>query len=123
MNAPPLEVVGTQFVQFYYQTFDADRSKLQPLYQEHSKMTFEGVALAGVQNIVTHLKSLPFRRVQHRITSCDVQPSGGERALLVFVTGDMMVDDAQPVKFTQAFHLIPTPQNQYWVHNDIFRVG
>lgn len=46
--------------------------------------------LQGANNIVQKLSSLPFQKVQHHISSTDVQPSmsGG---IMVFVTGQLLV--------------------------------
>ena len=54
--------------------------------------------------------------------SVDAQPSGN--GILVFVNGDLKVDDnANVLKFAQVFQLIPTDQSlgNFWIFNDVFR--
>lgn len=45
-----------QFVEFYYQTFDADRSKLKDLYRPESMLTFESSSVQGDAAIVEKLQ-------------------------------------------------------------------
>lgn len=117
--------VGAAFVKHYYTLFDSDRSKLAPLYREGSMLSFEGEGFQGANNIVAKLTSLKFQRVNHNITTLDVQPSGAN-SLIIVVCGDLKVDDTpNPLKFSQTFHLIPTDPNMqdFWVHNDLFRLN
>ena len=44
-----------QFVEFYYKTFDANRSQLASLYGPDSMLTFEAAPLSGAANIVQKL--------------------------------------------------------------------
>ncbi|KAJ7674396.1 hypothetical protein B0H17DRAFT_1081888 [Mycena rosella] len=120
-----INTIASQFVDYYYQTFDADRSGLAQLYRETSMLTFEGAQIAGTAAIVEKLTSLPFQKVQHKVTTKDAQPSSGSVAsVLVSVTGMLVVDDSPlPLQFSQVFHLIPEDGNRYYVFNDIFRLN
>jgi len=122
--AANIEAVASQFVDYYYQTFDSDRKNLAALYRESSMLTFEGDPITGAAKIVEKLASLPFQKVQHKITTKDAQPSSGTVAsLLVTVTGMLVVDDSpNPLQFSQIFHLIPEG-GSYFVFNDIFRLN
>ncbi|KAI8875697.1 nuclear transport factor 2 [Backusella circina FSU 941] len=115
--------VAKAFTDFYYQTFDATRQQLTPLYREQSMLTFEGQQFVGASNIVEKLVSLPFQKVQHRVSTTDAQPGApGSGAIIVAVTGALLIDEEQnPQMFSQTFHLIPE-NNSYWVYNDIFRL-
>ncbi|KAF7353686.1 Nuclear transport factor 2 [Mycena venus] len=134
-----IDAVSRQFVDFYYQTFDTDRNGLAPLYRNTSMLTFEGTQTMGGAAIVEKLarfpliapdelirraQSLPFQKVQHKVTTKDAQPSSQEVAsLLVSVTGLLVVDDSpNPLQFSQIFHLIPEG-GSYYVFNDIFRLN
>lgn len=73
-------------------------------------------------------QSLPFQKVQHQVVTIDSQPTTAvsPNGILVSVSGNLLIDDGQnPMKFAQTFHLLPdsTSPNQYWVHNDIFRLN
>ncbi|KAI8805147.1 nuclear transport factor 2 [Cladochytrium replicatum] len=117
--------VATEFTKYYYGLFDTDRKQLQPLYRDFSMLTFEGASILGTAGILEKLVSLPFERVQHKIDTLDVQPSNPQvpNALLVFVTGQLLVDqEANPLKFTQTFQLIPEG-NSFFIYNDIFRLN
>ncbi|KAF7731630.1 Nuclear transport factor 2 [Apophysomyces ossiformis] len=117
--------IAKQFVDYYYATFDADRSQLGPLYRDHSWLTFEGAdPIGGAARIVEKLTSLPFGKVVHKVTTMDAQPSNPSVAsILVTVTGALVVDDSpNPIMFSQTFHLIPEGSS-YYVLNDIFRLN
>mmetsp|Transcript_102905 Transcript_102905/g.286604 ORF Transcript_102905/g.286604 Transcript_102905/m.286604 type:complete len:125 (+) Transcript_102905:94-468(+) len=116
--------VGEQFVQHYYQTFDTNRANLGPLYGDVSMMTFEGEQFQGSGAIVGKLQSLPFQKVQHQIVKADCQPSPGNNGVVIFVTGNLLVDDNQnPLKFAQVFQLIQNPSGGYFCQNDMFRLN
>ncbi|ORY93531.1 hypothetical protein BCR43DRAFT_497101 [Syncephalastrum racemosum] len=116
--------VSAAFIQFYYQTFDSDRKALAGLYRPQSMLTFEGQQFVGAENITEKLVSLPFQKVQHRISTQDAQPGDPSNGMiLVSVTGALVVDDEQnPTMFSQTFQLVPEG-NSYWVYNDIFRLN
>ncbi|KAH9979775.1 putative nuclear transport factor 2 [Russula vinacea] len=115
--------VAQQFTNFYYSTFDSNRANLAPLYRDSSMLTFEGAPFQGAANIVEKLTSLPFQKVQHKVTTRDAQPSTAPTSLIVSVTGLLLVDDNQnPLQFSQVFHLIQDG-GSYYVHNDIFRLN
>ncbi|CAL0333102.1 unnamed protein product [Lupinus luteus] len=118
------DALAKAFVEHYYTTFDTNRAALANLYQEASMLTFEGQKIQGAQNIVAKLTSLPFQQCLHKITTVDCQPSGVNAAMLVFVSGNLQLAGEQhALKFSQMFHLIPTPQGSYYVNNDVFRLN
>ncbi|ERN09857.1 hypothetical protein AMTRI_Chr06g193990 [Amborella trichopoda] len=118
------DVVARAFVEHYYSTFDTNRAGLASLYQDNSMLTFEGQKVQGAQNIVTKLTSLPFQQCQHSITTIDSQPSVHPNSIIVFVSGNLQLAGEQhALKFSQMFHLLQTPQNSYYVLNDIFRLN
>ncbi|KAJ7178652.1 hypothetical protein C8R43DRAFT_974122 [Mycena crocata] len=122
--AANIDAVAGQFIDYYYQTFDSDRAGLAALYRDTSMLSFEGAQIAGAAAIVEKLVTLPFQKVQHKVTTKDAQPSSGTVAsLLVSVTGMLVVDDSpNPLQFSQVFHLIPEGES-YFVFNDIFRLN
>ncbi|KAF4655404.1 Nuclear transport factor 2 [Perkinsus olseni] len=121
---PQFQSIGEQFVQHYYGTFDANRSNLTPLYGDTSMLTFEGEQFQGATNIVQKLVSLPFLKVQHQVIKADCQPNPSNNGVVVFVTGNLMVDDNQnPLKFGQVFHLAPSPSGGIYCLNDMFRLN
>ncbi|KAF7129490.1 hypothetical protein RHSIM_Rhsim10G0005500 [Rhododendron simsii] len=116
--------VAKAFVEHYYSTFDTNRQGLGNLYQDGSMLSFEGQQFQGAQNIAAKLASLPFQQCQHSITTVDCQPSGPAGGMLVFVSGNLQLAGEQhALKFSQMFHLMPTPQGSFYVQNDIFRLN
>ncbi|KAK5939991.1 Nuclear transport factor 2 [Knufia obscura] len=114
--------IAQQFVDFYYKTFDADRTQLVALYKQTSMLTFEKEPFQGAQNIVEKLTNLPFQKVQHRVDTMDAQPSSQEGGIQVLVTGALMVDDQpQPMSYVQTFTILPA-DGSYYVFNDMFRL-
>ncbi|CAB4375263.1 NTF2-like protein [Rhizophagus irregularis] len=117
-----LNTLASQFVQYYYQVFQSDRSNLKPLYRDDSMLTFEGAPFKGVNDIIGKLTSLPFQQVAHRIATLDAQPSINN-GIIVMVTGELLIDqETNATRFSQAFQLIPDSGN-YWVLNDVFRLN
>ena len=75
------------------------------------------VSLLFVQN-------LPIKSIEHDSKTIDVQPSGCG-GLMIFVTGDMMLDKIKnPVKYSHSLHIVPieASTSNFWIHNDMFRV-
>ncbi|KAI0045077.1 nuclear transport factor 2 [Auriscalpium vulgare] len=119
-----INAIAKQFTDFYYTTFDTARANLSSLYRDSSMLSFEGSQIQGVAAINEKLTSLPFERVEHKVTTLDAQPSSlGVASLIVSVTGLLLVDDSQnPLQFSQVFQLIPDG-GSYYVFNDIFRLN
>ncbi|PON54977.1 Nuclear transport factor 2, eukaryote [Trema orientale] len=118
------DAVAKAFVEHYYSTFDANRANLAGLYQDASMLTFEGQKIQGTRQIVAKLTSLPFEQCKHIISTVDSQPSGPAGGMLVFVSGNLQLAGEQhALKFSQMFHLMPTPQGSFYVYNDIFRLN
>ncbi|KAJ2425906.1 Nuclear transport factor 2 [Coemansia sp. RSA 2531] len=124
--------IAKQFVDYYYQTFDSDRSSLAPLYRDMSMMSWEGTQMQGAKNIVEklvvssgapHSHSLPFTRVAHKVTTIDTQPSlPNVNAVVIAVTGQLLVDDeTKPQQYTQLFQLVE--DGGFFIYNDIFRLN
>lgn len=78
-------------------------------------LTFENSQTQGTQAIVTKLQELPFKKVAHRISTLDAQPSspsGG--GVLVMVTGELLIDEEQnSQRYSQVFHLMPDAGSFY----------
>ncbi|EAU88089.1 nuclear transport factor 2 [Coprinopsis cinerea okayama7 len=119
-----INAIAKQFTEFYYTTFDTNRSNLLSLYRDSSMLSWEGAPIQGAQNIVEKITSLPFQKVQHKVTTLDAQPSSPTQAsILVSVTGLLLVDDSpNPLNYSQVFQLIPDG-GSYYVFNDIFRLN
>jgi len=117
-----IDEVGKAFVTHYYTAFDSDRSKLTTLYQNASRLHFEGREFVGPKEISEKLQNLPFQKVAHSIKSMDCQPSGCG-GIIVHIVGELKVDDeANTLKFSQVFHLMPS-DSSFWVVNDMFRLN
>ncbi|KAK9470635.1 uncharacterized protein V1510DRAFT_422594 [Dipodascopsis tothii] len=118
------QALAEEFTRFYYQQFDSDRSQLGNLYRGHSMLTFETSQLQGAADIIEKLVSLPFQKVQHRISTLDAQPSSPSMgSVIVMVTGELLVDEEENAqRYSQVFHLIPEG-GSYYVLNDVFRLN
>ncbi|PIN13760.1 Nuclear transport factor 2 [Handroanthus impetiginosus] len=119
-----IEMVGRAFVDHYYHLFDHDRSALGSLYQPSSMLSFEGQKILGVEDISAKFKQLPFDQCLHVISTVDLQPSAVAGGIVVFVSGSLQLQgEDHPLRFSEAFHLIPTGQGSYFLQNDIFRLN
>eukprot|EP00933_Yihiella_yeosuensis_P057415 TRINITY_DN57226_c0_g1_i1.p1 TRINITY_DN57226_c0_g1~~TRINITY_DN57226_c0_g1_i1.p1 ORF type:complete len:134 (-),score=22.45 TRINITY_DN57226_c0_g1_i1:91-471(-) len=120
------KAIAEAFYKHYYNLFDSGKqgiAQLQSLYKDASMLSFEETNIMGAANIVNHLGNLPFQKVTHVVNSVSVQPSGVPGALLVFVQGELKIDNEEhPMKFSQVWHLLPE-NGSFWVHNDIFRLN
>ncbi|CAF9943583.1 MAG: Nuclear transport factor 2 [Alectoria fallacina] len=86
-------------------------------------LTFETSAIQGVAGIIEKLKSLPFEKVAHKVSTLDAQPSNESGGILVMVTGALLVDEEQrAMNYTQVFQLLPDGSGSYFVFNDAFRL-
>ncbi len=55
-------------------------------------LTFESSQIQGTAAIVAKLTELPFKKVAHRISTLDAQPSSQDSGgVLVMVTGELLV--------------------------------
>ncbi|RAL63773.1 hypothetical protein DID88_003418 [Monilinia fructigena] len=109
--------------EFYYNQFDADRTQLATLYRENSMLTFESASVLGAGAIVEKLKSLPFEKVKHQVSTLDAQPSGEHGGILILITGALLVDEEQrPMNYSQAFQLLPDGAGSYFIFNDVFKL-
>eukprot|EP00475_Leptophrys_vorax_P041361 TRINITY_DN77945_c0_g1_i1.p1 TRINITY_DN77945_c0_g1~~TRINITY_DN77945_c0_g1_i1.p1 ORF type:complete len:124 (-),score=13.78 TRINITY_DN77945_c0_g1_i1:110-481(-) len=118
------DALAKAFVQHYYTTFDTNRNNLVALYQDGSMLTFEGEKFMGAQNIQAKISGLPFQSCTHIVATVDCQPSGPTGGVVVFVSGSLKLGDQEhPLKFSQMFHLMPTPAGSFYVLNDIFRLN
>ena len=112
--------LAKNFVQQYYNAFDSNRQTVAQLYQAGSHLSFEGENADGQMPIVQKVSALQLPPgAKHVVATVDAQPSGaGSNAVIVLVTGQYVGQLYQEV-----FHLVPTPQSSYYIHNHIFRVG
>jgi len=118
-----IDALAKQFSDFYYNTFDSDRTLLTNLYRPQSLLTFEASKYEGAQNITEKLVSLPFQKVAHRVSTLDAQPNGMGNGAIVMVTGELLIDEeTNPQRFSQVFHLAQDGDS-FFVLNDIFRLN
>ncbi|XP_042504614.1 nuclear transport factor 2B-like [Macadamia integrifolia] len=119
-----VELVGKAFVDHYYQLFDTNRANLPSLYHPTSMLSFEGQKIQGVEEIARKLTQLPFDHCLHTISTIDSQPSSLPGGIIVFVSGNLQLQgEEHHLRFSQMFHLVPTPEGSFVVQNDIFRLN
>ncbi|KAL2266124.1 hypothetical protein VTJ83DRAFT_5476 [Remersonia thermophila] len=115
--------IANQFVAHYYTTFDTNRAGLVGLYRDRSVLTFEMDQITGLSNIGEKLTSLPFQKTQHRTSSVEAQSVAGGSAILILVTGQLLVDEEHnALSFAQSFVLAQDAGGQWYVANDLFKL-
>ncbi|CAG7976459.1 unnamed protein product [Penicillium salamii] len=102
----------------YLQKFDTDSCVFTK--RDHSMLTFETSSIQGAKGIVEKLSSLPFKKVEHKVSSLDAQPSDSG-AIVILLTGTLLIDEESAMNYTQLFELFPE-NGSYFVLNDIFRL-
>ncbi|KAG8217244.1 hypothetical protein J3R82DRAFT_5333 [Butyriboletus roseoflavus] len=86
-------------------------------------LTFEQAQILGAPAIVEKLTSLPFTKVRHNVSTIDAQPSVSRGAIIVSVTGYLLVDDEpNPLSFSQVFQLVNEGTTYYVAYQDDRRV-
>ena len=96
---------GEAFAGAYYRAFDGARASLLAQYREASQLTFEDQAAAGLAQIADRLQKMPAGKTTPE--TLDVVPVG-TTSLLLLVTGNLVIaGEANPLKFVQAFNLMP----------------
>merc|ERR1712002_374047 len=120
--------MGKAFVGFYYPAFAENRtatSQLANVYTDQSCMSFEGAQFQGKAAIMENLGSLPFKKVNHQITTMDAQPIIGvddNQAVALMVTGQLKTDEDPPHSFHHTFMLRPAG-GAFVVSNEVFRLA
>lgn len=84
-------------------------------------LTWEGNQVQGGAQIIAKVKS--FGKISHMVKSVDVQPSVGPNAIIIFVTGSVSIDGNNPLHFCEIFQLVSGGNNQYAIHNCLFRLN
>ncbi len=72
------------------------------LFSDQSMLTFEGEQFMGQQQIYNKLSS--FGKVSHKIQTLDIQPTTSN-GILAFASGELQIDEGNPMMFTEMFHL------------------
>jgi hypothetical protein len=84
--------------------------------------TFEGQQFQGADKIIEKLQQLG--PVSHQVKSTDVQPSTSGNAIVIFTTGAVTIGEGgNPLHFSEFFQLVSLGPNQYYVHNQVFRLN
>lgn len=52
-----------------------------------------------------------------------MQIGASDNTLLIFVTGQLMIESNPPLNFSQVFQLVASGPGNYYVHNELFRVS
>ncbi|KAK8821723.1 nuclear transport factor 2 [Blastocystis sp. ATCC 50177/Nand II] len=112
--------LGKSFITYFYQSYDGDRTALQGIYQDCSMLTFEGQEYLGTQAIMTKIAGIG-ARFAHNIQSMDIQPTS-DGSIMIVCTGEIKIDDNNPMLFMETFIIRDAGGNSYYVHNDIFRL-
>merc|ERR1711990_1309716 len=75
--------------------------------------------------VLEKLKSLPFKKVAHQVTTMDAQPIIGvdnNQAVALMVTGQLKADEDPPHSFHHTFMLRPAG-GAFVVSNEVFRLA
>ncbi|KAI8073834.1 hypothetical protein BC940DRAFT_289326 [Gongronella butleri] len=117
-----------QFVQFFYNNYDSQRSSLGSLYRDGSAILWNGNAFSGAQQYSEFLGRLPAS--QHELDVYDCQPlaaltnAQGVTGILITVSGTVKYGDHPAKKnFSQTFILAPddVQVGNYYVQSENFR--
>ncbi len=116
------EEISKQFLTQYYTTIMENRDNLINFYNNHSVMTYGGQLFTGLKEIKQKIESFSFKKIQYQIDHQDVQPGPVEGSFLIFVAGNLRMDETEAFKFSQVFNICPNGQGGLYCHNDIFTI-
>lgn len=122
MSSP--EEIAAAFVSHYYTTFTGNRPNLASLYTAQSTLTFEGQQMQGPELIVQKMTGLGNVQFDVAKLTKDVQLGATPSTMLIFITGQLIIDQNPPMQFSQVFQLVAagTGSSQLYIHNEIFRL-
>mmetsp|Transcript_9766 Transcript_9766/g.13445 ORF Transcript_9766/g.13445 Transcript_9766/m.13445 type:complete len:274 (+) Transcript_9766:83-904(+) len=117
--------VGQQFLGQFYEVYDKNHHQLAGIYTDESLMRYNGDPLKGKSHIMCKLikgqtdkleeqgkkfdyKSVSWTKVTHKLETQDFHPSGSKQCqyILSQVTGWLIPDKDQPIKFGEVFLLM-----------------
>jgi len=124
MSRPQYELIGEQFLRFYYAALDGDRNQLSSLYKDNSMLTVERNNVQGTALIMEKLLSYP--RMQHKVTSAQFQPLVINSSILILVNGELKQEGQEhELKFSQVFSLAAADAQgtNFYITNDMFSLN
>lgn len=114
--------ISKEFLTQYYTTIMQNRNQLINFYNDNSVMTYGGQTFRGIKEISEKIESFGFQKITYSIDHQDVQPGPIQGSFLIFVSGGLVMDDADQFKFSQVFNICPNGQGGLYCHNDIFTI-
>jgi len=112
------------FISHYYSQYDGSletRRSLHALYTSNSNLSMEGQLFRGQEAIMGKLLESPL--VQHdQNMLCDTHCVNNIEIVIFFLSGQMSIDGANPMKFAQFFQ-IQKQGASYIIGNQIFRLN
>lgn len=116
--------IAANFVQFYFDKFNSERQDLNSFYGPDSYRTFETFQDHGSSAIMERLIAMPIKKINRRVSTFDVQPSGSDGSIICTITGELQIDDEPNLqRFTHVMLLSPVPGNSVLIRNEIFRLN
>lgn len=107
-----VEEVGTQFLEAYFATFRNNREGLISFYGPSSTVVWEGNVRHQPEAIAAGLARMSATKLEYVHIDKDIR-QGGSNGILILVTGQVRIDDAPPVGFSQVFELMPSGPSWY----------
>ena len=127
--------IAKKFCEVYYKVMQTSRAEIGKFYRANSTLTFQGKEFKGVAPITKQLNSIgsvqekaddttEFKHavLVYRITKVDIQISKAKNSLCILLIGQLRIDGADPIGWTQFIHLTTDDGRQWYIFNDIFRL-
>lgn len=118
--------IASNFIQFYYQQFNQDKSTLASFYTPTSMRTFESFQDQGTTAIMERITGMGIRTMNRRVSTFDVQPLGtADGAVICAITGELQIDEeSNTQRFTHVLVICPSAVgNSVVIKNEIFRLN
>ena len=117
-----INLVGTQFVQFYYQKWISNPQEIfqSGIFKHHTRLKYKGTIYKGEAlaqlHIDTHKKGISFQ-----LTDIQVLDSGGRRADILVVGKLKETTQSQEMTFSQYFTIANNKEN-WFLHNSLLSI-
>ncbi|KAM3171404.1 hypothetical protein ACTXT7_016695 [Hymenolepis weldensis] len=117
---PDFENLGEAFVKAYYEALQTNRAAVVNMYHDSALMSYEGIKIQGKQNILKHFEGLSWSTIAITLSTCDFQPV--DNGYLIFVNGQLKVDNGDKALPFSEFFLLKKVDNAVVILHSMFRL-
>ncbi len=117
-----INIVGTQFVQFYYQKWISNPQEIfqSGIFKNHTRLKFKGTVYKGDTLAQLHIDTQK-KGISFQINDIQVLDSGGRRADILVVGNIKETPQSKQLTFSQYFTIANNKEN-WFLHNSLLSI-